>query len=71
MTKREKLLQKLLALPTEMEVHGFFFSHAGSNHNLFTDGETYINIPTVKGRFVKRVYLIKLVQALGYDQEVT
>jgi hypothetical protein len=54
-----------------LEAHGFSLSHAGSNHNLFTDGEIYLNIPTVKGRFIKRVYLTKIVQALGYDKEAS
>jgi hypothetical protein len=78
MTKREKLLQKLLALPTEMrysevfkllEAHGFMFDHAGKNHNVFTDGKTVLNIPTVSGRAVKRIYLLRIIMALGYGKE--
>jgi hypothetical protein len=74
-SKREKLLQKLLLFPSEMryadvakllEQHGFLFSHAGKNHNIFTDGTDFINVPTVKGKFVKRFYLLRIAEVLGY-----
>ncbi len=78
MTKREKLLAKLLELPNDMrysdvfkllESHGFLFDHAGRNHNVFTDGKVVLNIPTVSGKKVKRFYLTQIVIALGYSKE--
>ena len=80
MTKREKLLAKLLELPTEMrysdiikilENHDFYFTHAGKNHNLFSNGTDNLNIPTKSGKMVKRVYLQRILETLGYQREQT
>ena len=78
MSKRDKLVDRLRARPSEMdfeavcrvmEMHGWIMRPAGKHNVVFTKpGERrHVTISTVSGRMVKRGILIKVCEALGLD----
>ena len=72
-----KLIQRIRARPPEadfedvrnlLEAFGWTLARQRSSHIHFSKpGERTINIPVVKGRKVKRVYLDEVCRRLGLD----
>lgn len=78
MTRREKLIAKIVARPPEaddddvralLEQFGWTFQRQTGSHMMFTKpNEQRMSIPLVSGRRVKRVYLDAICKRLGLDQ---
>jgi predicted RNA binding protein YcfA (HicA-like mRNA interferase family) len=76
-TRREKLIAKIVARPPEadaddvravLEDFGWTFRHQTGSHMTFAKpGERSLSIPLVSGRRVKRIYLDQICQRLGLD----
>lgn len=77
MARSDKLVEKLKKLPVTMlfsevarvlEAHGYAHIRTSGSHNIFRNAQgDVLNIPTVNGREVKRVYLREIVGALGLE----
>lgn len=80
MTKRDKLVDRIRQRPpvadfddvrAVLELHGWSFDRQRGSHASFTkDGEHSITVPIAHGK-VKRVYLTRICEALGLDNEET
>jgi len=77
MSKKEKLLQKMLAEPPEitfgefesfMEMHGWVKDRQKGSHAIFINqtGEM-LTVPQKHGRMVKRTYIILALKQLGLE----
>ena len=80
MSRKQKLVEKILKRPTEMDFadvdrlvtyFGFALRKGTGGHRVFTnpDADQEISVPTVQGGRVKRVYLQKLIELLGLEVE--
>lgn len=77
MSKREKLLQKMLAKPPEitfrefesfMELHGWSKARQNASHAIFTSGSgEMLTVPQKHGKMVKRTYIILALKRLGLE----
>lgn len=77
MTRREKLVAKIVARPPEADAgdvrallddFGWAFHRQVGSHMIFVKaGERSLSIPLVGGRRVKRAYLDVICQRLGLD----
>jgi len=77
MSKKEKLLQKMLAKPPEitfgefeafMELHGWVKDRQKGSHAIFlsTSGEM-LTVPQKHGKMVKRTYIVLALKRLGLE----
>jgi predicted RNA binding protein YcfA (HicA-like mRNA interferase family) len=76
-TRREKLIAKIVARPPEadaddvralLEDFGWRFARQAGSHMTFAKaGERSLTIPLVRGRRVRRVYLDIICERLGLD----
>jgi len=80
MSRKQKLVEKILKRPTEMDFadverlvtyFGFALRKGTGGHRVFVNTETgqEIAVPTVQGRRVKRFYLQELIKLLDLEVE--
>lgn len=52
-----------------LEAQGYSHVRTSGSHNIFRNAQgDVLNVPTVNGREVKRVYLREIVRALGLEE---
>ncbi len=79
MSKKQKLIERMRRRPSEMsfgdvcavlEEFGYVYDHDTGSHAIFKkEGVPALPpVPKVSGRTVKRVFLIKIIEALGLDE---
>ena len=78
MSRKDKLVQKLLSRPTDMRFsevelvlkwHDFVSTTKGTSHRVYkNDTGTRITLAIKGGQVVKRVYLEEIIKALGLEE---
>jgi predicted RNA binding protein YcfA (HicA-like mRNA interferase family) len=76
-TRREKLIQRILARPPQarfadvralLEEFGWALDRTRGSHHFFVKpGERTLSVPVSKGRWVKRVYLKEITERLDLE----
>lgn len=78
MSKKEKLLQKMLAKPPEitfrefelfMELYGWTKARQKGSHAVFLNesGDEMLTVPQSHGKMVRRTYIILALKQLGLE----
>ncbi len=77
MATLKKLVKKVCSLPTEMRLEdirnilksfGWKEGKAKGNHFIFRKGDSYITVPAIKGRSVKRIYIKRIRDKLNLEE---
>ncbi len=77
MSKIEKLVERFLRCPTEVDFSdvvkilnyfGWREVNRKGSHFSYSDGERILTIPTKKGRKVKRAYIKKICEILDLEE---
>ncbi|MCD4706116.1 MAG: type II toxin-antitoxin system HicA family toxin [Candidatus Sabulitectum sp.] len=79
MSKKEKLLQKMLAKPPEiafgefesfMEMHGWVKDRQKGSHAIFiSQAGEMLTVPQKHGKLVRRTYIILALKQLGLESK--